>query len=96
LSTKFDRTCARNSDFWATVIRDLGPALQLFRIESERLKLSAPFNRPIAGVTRAVYWIKPAAFWLSTPSGTISAGHFCVILNTGVRRWDPFGARSQS
>jgi hypothetical protein len=48
LSTKFDRTCARNSDFWATAIRDLGPALQLFRIESERLKLSAPFNRLIA------------------------------------------------
>ena len=27
---------------------DLGPALQLFRIESERLKLSAPFSRRIA------------------------------------------------
>ena len=49
LSTKFDRICARNSDFWAAVIRGLGPALQLFRIESERLKLSAPFNRLIAG-----------------------------------------------
>ncbi len=44
---KFDRTCTRNSDFWATVIRDLGPPLQLFRIESERLKLSAPFSRRI-------------------------------------------------
>jgi hypothetical protein len=40
--------CTRNSDFWATVIRDLGPALQLFRIESERLKLPAPFGRRIA------------------------------------------------
>jgi len=29
-------------------IRDLGPALQLFRIESERLKLSAPYSRRIA------------------------------------------------
>jgi len=38
----------RNSAFWATVIRDLGPALQLFRIESERLKLSPPFSRRIA------------------------------------------------
>src|SRR6266403_3386556 len=38
----------RNSDFWATVLRDLGPALQLFRIESKRLKLSAPFGRRIA------------------------------------------------
>ena len=28
--------------------RDLGPTLQLFRIESERLKLSAPFSRRIA------------------------------------------------
>jgi hypothetical protein len=27
---------------------DLSPALQLFRIESERLKLSAPFSRRIA------------------------------------------------
>jgi hypothetical protein len=27
---------------------DLGPVLQLFRIESERLKLSAPFSRRIA------------------------------------------------
>ena len=45
---KFDRTCTRNSDFWATVIPDLGPPLQLFRIESERLKLSAPFSRRIA------------------------------------------------
>ena len=47
-STKLDRTCARNSDFWATVIRDLGPALQLFWIESERLKLSTPFSRRVA------------------------------------------------
>ena len=30
------------------VVRDLGPALQLFRIESERLELSAPFSRRIA------------------------------------------------
>ena len=30
------------------VTRDLGPALQLFRIEPERLKLSAPFSRRIA------------------------------------------------
>ena len=29
-------------------IRELGPALQLFRIESERLKLPAPFGRRIA------------------------------------------------
>src|SRR5258707_11720212 len=29
-------------------IRDLGPAQQLFRIESERLKLPAPFSRRIA------------------------------------------------
>ena len=36
------------SGFCAAVIRDLGPALQLFRIESERLKLSAPFSRWIA------------------------------------------------
>src|SRR5258706_15052816 len=28
--------------------RDLGPELQLFRIEAERLKLSAPFSRRIA------------------------------------------------
>ncbi len=48
LSAKSDRTCTHNSDFWADVIWDLGPALQLFRIESERLKLSAPFSRRIA------------------------------------------------
>src|SRR6266576_680920 len=36
--------CARNSD----VIRDLRPGLQLSRIESERLKLPAPFSRRIA------------------------------------------------
>ena len=40
--------CTRNSNFWAAVIRDLRPGLQLFRIESERLKLPAPFNRRIA------------------------------------------------
>src|SRR6266852_4802532 len=34
--------CTRNSDFWAVVIRDLG--YSLFRIESERLKLPAPFS----------------------------------------------------
>src|SRR6202165_2686408 len=32
----------------AAVIRDPGSALQLFRIESERLKLPAPFSRRIA------------------------------------------------
>jgi hypothetical protein len=30
------------------MFRDFGPALQLFRIESERLKLPAPFSRRIA------------------------------------------------
>ena len=30
------------------MFRDFGPALQLFRIESERLKLPAPFSRLIA------------------------------------------------
>jgi hypothetical protein len=40
--------CTRNSDSWATAIRNLGPARQLFRIKSERLKLSAPFSRRIA------------------------------------------------
>jgi hypothetical protein len=42
------RICSRNFDFRATVIRDLAPALRLFRIESERLKLPAPFSRRIA------------------------------------------------
>src|ERR1700694_4507070 len=36
------------SGFCAAVIRNLGPALQLFRIEPERLKLPAPFSRRIA------------------------------------------------
>ena len=45
---KSDRTCTRNSDLRATMFRDFGPALQLFRIESERLKLPAPFGRRIA------------------------------------------------
>src|ERR1700686_3968406 len=40
--------CTRNSAFRATVFRVLGPALQLFRIKSERLKLPAPFDRRIA------------------------------------------------
>jgi hypothetical protein len=40
--------CTRNPTFEPPVLRDLGPALQLFRIESERLELSAPFNRRIA------------------------------------------------
>ena len=40
--------CTRNSEICAAVIRDLGPVLQLFRIESERLKLPAPFSRRIA------------------------------------------------
>ncbi len=40
--------CTRNSNIWATVIRDPRPAPQLFRIESERFKLSAPFSRRIA------------------------------------------------
>ena len=30
------------------MFRDFGPALELFRIESERLKLPAPFGRRIA------------------------------------------------
>ena len=30
------------------MIGDLGPALKLFRVESERLELSAPFSRQIA------------------------------------------------
>src|SRR5258707_10120743 len=41
--------CTRNSDFWAR--RNSGPsagAAALFRIESERLKLPAPFSRRIA------------------------------------------------
>src|ERR1700686_4765901 len=42
------RTCARNSGLRATMFRDFGPALQLFRIESERLKLPAPFGRGIS------------------------------------------------
>jgi hypothetical protein len=45
---EWPRTCERNSGFWATVIRDQGRALQLFRIEAERLKLPAPFSRRIA------------------------------------------------
>ena len=48
VSAKSDRICGRNSDFWATMFRDFGPALELFRIESERLKLPAPFSRRIA------------------------------------------------
>src|SRR5258707_15229658 len=40
--------CARKLAFCTAVVRDLGPALRLFRIESERLKLSAPFSRRIA------------------------------------------------
>jgi hypothetical protein len=32
LSAKFDRTRSRNFGFWAAVIWDLGPALQLFWI----------------------------------------------------------------
>jgi hypothetical protein len=36
------------SGFCTAVVRDLEPALQLFRIESERLKLPAPFSRRIA------------------------------------------------
>src|SRR5712664_1896669 len=48
--------CTRNSDVRATAIRDLGPALQLFRIESERLASSLhpeiPF--PAAVVEREV------------------------------------------
>ena len=48
MSAKFDRACARNSDFLATVTRDLRPALQLIRIKAERLKLAAPFSRWIA------------------------------------------------
>src|SRR5713226_1118601 len=39
--------CTRNSDFWAAVIR-VGRGCSLFRIESERLKLPAPFSRRIA------------------------------------------------
>src|SRR5258706_7605041 len=39
--------CTRNSDLRATMFRDFGPALQLFRIESERLKLPALFSRRI-------------------------------------------------
>src|SRR5437868_546207 len=38
----------RNSDFWAAVIRTFGRGCNLFRIESERLKLPAPFSRRIA------------------------------------------------
>jgi hypothetical protein len=45
---KSGRICGRNSDFWATMFRDFGPKLGLFRIESERLKLAAPFSRRIA------------------------------------------------
>ena len=47
MSAKFDRTSTHNSDFWATVI-ELEQAPQLFRIESERLKLPAPFSRRVA------------------------------------------------
>ena len=44
----FSRPCA--SKFDHSVIRDLwaGPVLRLFRIESERLKLPAPFCRQSA------------------------------------------------
>src|SRR6266403_4514322 len=42
------RTCTRSSDLRATMFRDFGPALQLYRIESERLKLPAPFSRRIS------------------------------------------------
>jgi hypothetical protein len=48
VSAKSDRIYGRNSDFWATMFRVFGPALQLFRMESERLKLPAPFSRRIA------------------------------------------------
>jgi hypothetical protein len=37
-----------NFGFWATVVRAVGPALLLFRIEAERSKLPAPFSRRIA------------------------------------------------
>src|SRR5712671_5454179 len=48
LGTKSGRTCSRNSAFCAAVIQgSLESARQLFRIESERLKLSAPFGRRI-------------------------------------------------
>jgi hypothetical protein len=49
------RTCARSptaveshSEFCAALIRDLGPALQLLRIKTERLELPAPFGGSIA------------------------------------------------
>ena len=48
LSAKSDRTNTGNSAFLGRRNPDLGPALQLFRIEPERLKLSAPFSRRIA------------------------------------------------
>jgi hypothetical protein len=37
-----------NFGFWTAVVRDLERVLQLFRIESEYLKLLAPFGRRIA------------------------------------------------
>src|SRR5436190_17528765 len=48
LSAKSDRTNTGNSAFLGRRNPDLGPALQLFRIEPERLKLTAPFSRRIA------------------------------------------------
>ena len=40
--------CAQNFDFLVTVIRDPRAVLRLIRIESECLKLSAPFSWRIA------------------------------------------------
>jgi hypothetical protein len=48
LSAKFDRTALVNWSFALPQFGICGSVLQLFRIESERLKLPAPFSRRIA------------------------------------------------
>ena len=48
MSARLDRSIPGIPTFEPPYFGDLGPALQLFRIESKRLKLSAPFGRRIA------------------------------------------------
>jgi hypothetical protein len=68
-----DRICTRILIFWTTVMRDLGPAPKLYRIESQRLKLPAPFSRRVAqplnlygfgAETR--YSLRDQRFWITT------------------------------
>ena len=48
MSARLDRSTPGIPTFEPPYFGDLGPALQLFRIESKRLKLSAPFGPRIA------------------------------------------------